>query len=110
MAMVLPSERIGFRSRTVLAFLWLLLAACAPVEPRPPVERVTPAEAAARFEAAWRRQPDYLEARFNHGTTLARLGRLDEAVAQWREVLRIDPADADARQALEHAAALGASP
>ena len=69
-----------------------------------------PAEAAARFEAAWRRRPDYLEAHFNHGTTLARLGRLDEAVAQWREVLRLDPADADALQALERAAALGASP
>ena len=67
-------------------------------------------EAAARFEAAWRRQPDYLEAHFNHGTTLARLGRLDEAVEQWREVLRIDPADADARQALERAASLGANP
>lgn len=62
-----------------------------------------PAEAAARFEAAWQRQPDYVEARFNHGSALARQGKLSEAIRQWQEVLRLKPDDADARRALERA-------
>ena len=65
-----------------------------------------PEEAAERLRAALQRRPDYLEARFNYGVALAQRGRVDKAVEQWREVLRLDPDDPDALRALEEAMSL----
>jgi len=44
-----------------------------------------------------------VNARFNLGIALARLGRLDEAIVQFSEAVRLKPDFAEARQALEHA-------
>lgn len=40
-------------------------------------------------------------ARYNQGNALARLGRFDEAIARYQEVLKADPGHADARHNLE---------
>ena len=71
------------------------------------LEFCRPEEAAERLQAALQRRPDYLEARFNYGVALAQQGRVAEAVEQWQEVLRLDPADPDALRALKNAALMG---
>jgi tetratricopeptide (TPR) repeat protein len=49
-------------------------------------------EAIPHFEQAVSLRPDYIEAHFNLGDTLYYLaGRPSDALAQWREVLRLDP-------------------
>jgi hypothetical protein len=46
-------------------------------------------------------KPDYTEARFNLGGALARPGQLDEAIGDFREVLRVQRDVPGAAQALE---------
>ena len=48
-------------------------------------------EAIPEFQTAVRLRPDYLNARFNLGSALAMLGRIDEANQQFAEVLRLKP-------------------
>ena len=45
----------------------------------------------AEFRLAVQHAPAYLPARVALGTALYAGGKLDEAVAQWEEVLRMDP-------------------
>lgn len=45
-------------------------------------------------------QPDLAEAQSNLGYVLAREGRIGEAIKQYEELLRIEPANPEARQAL----------
>jgi tetratricopeptide (TPR) repeat protein len=58
------------------------------------------AEAVPVFEQAIRLSPNQAPLRFNLGNTLARLGKRDEAIAAYRESLRIDPDFQPAREAL----------
>ena len=55
-------------------------------------------EATARplLEHVLAKHPRYVPSRINLGVTLARLGRLNEAEAQYREALRLEPENADA--------------
>jgi Flp pilus assembly protein TadD len=46
-------------------------------------------------------KPDDADARFSLGMTLARLGRLDDAIVQLSDAVRIRPGFTEARQALE---------
>jgi mono/diheme cytochrome c family protein len=59
------------------------------------------AEALACFRKALGKQPGYLNARYNLGNTLADLGRLDEAIAEFEAVVEANPDDAKAREHLE---------
>jgi Flp pilus assembly protein TadD len=43
---------------------------------------------------------DYLPAHLQYGLLLYRAGRTDEAIEQFREVLRLDPGNVSARSAL----------
>jgi tetratricopeptide (TPR) repeat protein len=58
------------------------------------------AEAIPQFEIALRERPDYASARFNLATSLAKSGRIDEAVANLRQILAANPGDAYAKQRL----------
>ena len=58
------------------------------------------------LSATVRLRPEDVDARFNLGIALARLGRLDEAIAQLSEAVRIRPDFTEARQALEDAMSL----
>jgi protein O-mannosyl-transferase len=61
-----------------------------------------PGEAARSFAAALELQPDRADAHANLGDALARIpGRLPDAVAQYREALRLQPGFPPARQALD---------
>ena len=48
-------------------------------------------EAAEQLERAIRLKPDYAEARYNLGTALERQGRIEDAEAEYRRVLELDP-------------------
>lgn len=48
-------------------------------------------EAAGQLTEAIRLKPDYAEARYNLGTALERQGRIDDAEAEYRRVLTLDP-------------------
>jgi tetratricopeptide (TPR) repeat protein len=63
----------------------------APLERLGPRERAAWTGAAADFVAAQRYAADRPEARTNLGTFEARLGRLDEALAELRGAIRLDP-------------------
>jgi tetratricopeptide (TPR) repeat protein len=49
-----------------------------------------------------------VSAHFNLGSALARLGRYDEAIAEFTEALRLNPALRDARDAIEYCTSLRA--
>ena len=49
------------------------------------------------FDEVLRLNPSSFKGHFNRGLTLARLGRMDEAIAAYRAGLTIDPNDATAR-------------
>jgi predicted Zn-dependent protease len=66
------------------------------------------AEAVPQFELALRLRPYYPSARFNLATALAKTGRIDEAIANLRQILAADPEDAYAKKRL--ADLLGARP
>jgi tetratricopeptide (TPR) repeat protein len=53
------------------------------------------------FRTAARLAPSMAVARFNVGRLLAQLGKLDEAAAEYRETLRLEPRFVEARRALE---------
>lgn len=60
-----------------------------------------PVGAREAYANAIERAPDFLQARFNLGLMLERLGRHDDAVAQWQEIeARADANDAEARAVL----------
>jgi tetratricopeptide (TPR) repeat protein len=59
-------------------------------------------QAAGEFRIAVRLKPDYARAHFNLGSALANMGRLDEAIREFSEVLRIDPSSRAARESLEY--------
>ena len=46
-------------------------------------------EAAREFEATVRLRPDDANARFNLGISLAKLGKLDDAIVQFSEAVRL---------------------
>ena len=50
---------------------------------------------------AVRNQPEYFNGRYNLGQALAAAGKLDEAEAELRAALRINPGDADTIGALK---------
>jgi tetratricopeptide (TPR) repeat protein len=55
-------------------------------------------EAGMQFAEAIRRRPDFSPAHFYLGTILAGQGKLDQALAEFRIVSQLDPANASARQ------------
>ena len=66
------------------------------------------AEALAHYQAAVRIAPDFVLARNNLALAYANSGRLDEAADQLEAVLKIDPANAEARDRLTRGRALQA--
>jgi tetratricopeptide (TPR) repeat protein len=67
-------------------------------------------EAVRYWELVWASRPDYRDVAQNlkreyltRGMELFAAGRLDEAVAEWEQVLKIDPSDARARGYLNRA-------
>ena len=48
-------------------------------------------------------RPDYASARFNLATALAKSGRIDEAIANLRQILAANPDDAYAQEASQRA-------
>jgi Flp pilus assembly protein TadD len=50
-------------------------------------------------------QPEFVQARNNLGILLARSGRLDEAIEQFRQALEIEPGSAEVRRNLDIALA-----
>ena len=58
------------------------------------------AEAIPQFEMALRARTDYASARFNLATALAKSGKIDEAIANLRQILAANPDDAYAKQRL----------
>jgi tetratricopeptide (TPR) repeat protein len=69
-----------------------------PVEP---TRRGKLAEAVTHFAIAVQLRPDLADAHRNLGLALANLGRFDEALREFREVLRLKPDDANVRRAVE---------
>jgi tetratricopeptide (TPR) repeat protein len=65
-------------------------------------------QAVAEFQAAIRYKPDYVGAHFNLGSALARLGRYDEAIAEFSEALLLNPDLTEARDAITYIRSLGA--
>jgi Flp pilus assembly protein TadD len=59
------------------------------------------AEALRAFQAAVRYMPQQAEARRELGAFLAREGRTDEAAAQLRQALQLQPGDTKARELLD---------
>ena len=55
---------------------------------------------------ALRLRPGYVNARNNLGLTLAGLGRTDEAMQQFAEVLKLDPGNKQARQMMDQLTAV----
>ena len=53
-------------------------------------------EAAARFAAAVKQEPDYLEARLGLVHCLQLLGRFDETLPHYRHIVKVDPRRDDA--------------
>ena len=68
------------------------------------------AEAAEELREVLRREPEQVEARFNLGLALVRLGQIDEAIAQYEQVLHLRPDLAEAHAALAEAERLRRSP
>ena len=58
------------------------------------------AEAAGAFSRAVAQDPSFIDASFNHGVALQRLGKLDEARAAFRKALDVDPSFLRALNAL----------
>lgn len=63
-----------------------------------------PGSAVPEFEAVVRLLPELQPLRLALGKALLQAGRSEEALAQFREAVRLDPADAAAREALRNAA------
>ena len=59
-----------------------------------------PSQALAEFRRILRATPDYLEAKVQLGLTYYSLGRIEQARAEWNEVLEIDPSRDEARMYL----------
>jgi tetratricopeptide (TPR) repeat protein len=57
----------------------------------------------ADFNAALGIKPDFYEALNNRGIAYYNVGDLDRAIADWEEVLRINPNHANAKQYIETA-------
>jgi tetratricopeptide (TPR) repeat protein len=57
-------------------------------------------EAVAQYEQALRSRPDYVEAHFNLGLALEKLGRATEAIEQYKHALELRPDFAPAKNAL----------
>jgi tetratricopeptide (TPR) repeat protein len=66
-------------------------------------------EAVTLFSKSVEMKADFAEARFNLAFALEKVGRLTQAIDQYREVLELSPQDAQARQYLDRALALAAS-
>jgi tetratricopeptide (TPR) repeat protein len=56
-----------------------------------------PAEGLAEFEAVLEQENGHRNALYNKGIALTQLGRTEEAIAAWEEVLRLYPADPQLR-------------
>jgi tetratricopeptide (TPR) repeat protein len=59
-----------------------------------------PAQAAGEFSRAVALKPDLAVARFNLGLALLKLGQADKAVAEFKEVLRLEPENQGAKDAI----------
>jgi len=68
------------------------------------------AEAIPQFELALKARPDYASARFNLANALAKSGRIDEAIANLRQILAANPADPYAKQRLSELSGVHPSP
>jgi hypothetical protein len=66
-----------------------------------------PAEAARAFERSLALDPDQIEARFALGFAYWDSGRRDDAIREWRELLRRDPENAQVKQVLMRATGAG---
>jgi tetratricopeptide (TPR) repeat protein len=58
------------------------------------------ADAIAQYQLALRSRSDYASARFNLATALAKTGRIDEAIANLRQILAANPDDVYAKKRL----------
>ena len=59
------------------------------------------AEAEAQFSEVIRLRPDFARAHLNHGVALAKQGKLDDALSQFKMAVQLDPADKVAQQNLD---------
>jgi tetratricopeptide (TPR) repeat protein len=57
-------------------------------------------EAIAEYEQAVRIKPDYVEAHFNLGLALEKMGRVPESIEHYQQVLKLRPDFAPAKNAL----------
>jgi predicted Zn-dependent protease len=57
-------------------------------------------EAKAHFAEVVRLRPDYALGRFNYGIALAKEGRIEDAIVQLDETVRLDPGNTKAAQYL----------
>jgi predicted Zn-dependent protease len=62
-----------------------------------------PDEAARAFRRSLALDPDQLDARFNLGFVYWSLNQREQAIAEWKEVLRRDPTDVRVQQVLSRA-------
>jgi tetratricopeptide (TPR) repeat protein len=58
-------------------------------------------EAQAQFSEVVHSRPDFAPGHLNDGLVLKKLGKLDEALKEFQNALRLNPADTVARQNLE---------
>jgi tetratricopeptide (TPR) repeat protein len=57
-------------------------------------------EAVEQYQHALRSEPDYVEAHYNLGLALEKLGRTPEAIAEYQQALKLQPDLAPAKNAL----------
>jgi tetratricopeptide (TPR) repeat protein len=60
-----------------------------------------PDEALVHFHKALTIMPDFIDARFNMGVALFRMGKLSDAIEQFEKTVELNPKKMEARRALK---------